>query len=152
MENTTTIIAAKYHIRWMVRRDMPEVLQIDSNCYTPWGEEEILAHLRSRNVIGMVAEQDDFVVGFMIYELNKSHLEIKRLCTGNSCQKNNIGLAMIKKLKEKLSSHRRTSLHFVAPDFALPLHLFLKSSGFVAKGVYKNHFDDDDGYFFKYEL
>ena len=72
----------RVHIRWMIRRDMPEVLAIElpkalTSC---WCEEEFLRVLRQRNCIGMVAEVGEQVVGFMIYELHKNKLRGPRLC------------------------------------------------------------------------
>ena len=65
------------HIRWMIRRDMPEVLKIEAGSFEfPWSEEDFIRCLRQRNCIGMVAEHDERVVGFMIYELHKSRLHI----------------------------------------------------------------------------
>src|SRR5690348_3144654 len=63
----------RVHIRWMIRRDMPEVLQTEQHSFEfPWTEEDFLRCLRQRNCIGMVAEQGEKVVGFMIYELHKA--------------------------------------------------------------------------------
>src|SRR5215510_10144334 len=65
------------HIRWMIRRDMPEVLAIEKHCFEfPWQDEDFIRCLRQRNCIGMVAEAGERVVGFMIYELHKSRLHI----------------------------------------------------------------------------
>src|SRR5205807_3563325 len=67
----------KVHIRWMIRRDMPEVLQTEQESFEyAWTEEDFLRCLRQRNCIGMVAEQGEKVVGFMIYELHKAKLHI----------------------------------------------------------------------------
>ena len=67
----------RVHIRWMIRRDMPEVLQTEQESFEfPWSEEDFLRCLRQRNCIGMVAEQGERVVGFMIYELHKNKLHI----------------------------------------------------------------------------
>ena len=67
----------RVHIRWMIRRDMPEVLAIEHASFEyPWCEEEFLRVLRQRNCIGMVAEHEDRVVGFMIYELHKTKLHV----------------------------------------------------------------------------
>ena len=67
----------RVHIRWMIRRDMPEVLDIESESFEfPWSEDDFIRCLRQRNCIGMVAELDDQVVGFMIYELHKTRLHI----------------------------------------------------------------------------
>src|SRR3954469_10610522 len=68
---------ARVHIRWMIRRDMPEVLAIEQQSFPfPWCEEEFLRVLRQRNCIGMVAEYGERVVGFMIYELHKNRLHV----------------------------------------------------------------------------
>lgn len=70
------------HIRWMIRRDMPEVLAIEAASFEfPWLEDDFIRCLRQRNCIGMVAEHDDRVVGFMIYELNKSRIQVLNFAT-----------------------------------------------------------------------
>ncbi len=62
-----------FHVRWMIRRDMSDVLAIESESFEfPWSEEEFVRCLRQRNCIGMVAELDDRIVGYMIYELHKN--------------------------------------------------------------------------------
>src|SRR5437867_2420708 len=67
----------RVHIRWMIRRDMPEVLHAEQQSFEfAWTEEDFLRCLRQRNCIGMVAEQSEKVVGFMIYELQKAKLHI----------------------------------------------------------------------------
>ena len=67
----------RVHIRWMIRRDMPEVLAIEEQSFEyPWSEEDFVRCLRQRNCIGLVAEHNERVVGFIIYELHKSRLHI----------------------------------------------------------------------------
>ena len=57
----------------MIRRDMPEVLAVEQEAFEfPWLEEDFTRCLRQRNCIGMVAEADDSVVAFMIYELHRN--------------------------------------------------------------------------------
>ena len=64
-------------IRWMIRRDMADVLRIERASFEQeWSEEDFLNCLRQRNCIGMVAEHDNEVVGFMVYGLHKSRLQI----------------------------------------------------------------------------
>src|SRR5213078_3611073 len=76
----------KVHIRWMIRRDMPEVLQAEQESFEyAWTEEDFLKCLRQRNCIGMVAEHTEKVVGFMIYELHKSKLHILNFAVHPSC-------------------------------------------------------------------
>ena len=65
---------ANSHIRWMIRRDYAEVLAIEARGFEfPWCEDDFIRCLRQRNCIGMVAERDDRVAGFMVYELHKFH-------------------------------------------------------------------------------
>src|SRR3989344_7006679 len=62
-----------YYVRWMIRRDMPEVLDIEQQCFEfPWDEEDFIRCLRQRNCIGMVSQDEEKVKGFMIYELHKT--------------------------------------------------------------------------------
>ncbi len=50
------IKSVKVQIRWMIRRDMAEVLRIERESFEyHWTEEDFLCCLRQRNCIGMVA-------------------------------------------------------------------------------------------------
>ncbi|MEK6831121.1 MAG: hypothetical protein AABX77_03775 [Nanoarchaeota archaeon] len=42
----------KCHIRWMIRRDMPHILNIEQKSYKfLWNEGDFLSYLRQRNCI-----------------------------------------------------------------------------------------------------
>ena len=89
----------KVHIRWMIRRDMPDVLQIESQAFEfPWTEEDFIRCLRQRNCIGMVAEHEDQVVGFMIYELHKNQLHILNFAVCSEFRRLSVGAQMVGKL------------------------------------------------------
>ena len=82
----------RVHIRWMIRRDMPEVLDIEKECFEfPWLEEDFVNCLRQRNCIGMVAEHDDRVVGFMIYELHKTRIHVLNFVVAKDYQRQRRG-------------------------------------------------------------
>ncbi len=102
---------ARVHIRWMIRRDMPEVLQAEQLSFEyAWNEEDFLRCLRQRNCIGMVAEHGEKVVGFMIYELHKNKLHILNFAVHPAWRRLAVGAQMVAKLISKLSSHRRTRI------------------------------------------
>ena len=43
----------RVHVRWMVRRDMPEVLEIEGESFDfPWSEEDFIRCLRQRDCSG----------------------------------------------------------------------------------------------------
>src|SRR5947208_9417869 len=101
----------RIHIRWMIRRDMPEVLQTEQESFEySWTEEDFLRCLRQRNCIGMVAEQGEKVVGFMIYELHKSKLHILNFAVGPHHRGWHVSTQTVAKLISKLSSHRRARI------------------------------------------
>lgn len=151
----------KIHVRWMIRRDLPEVLQNEQAAFDdPWSEEDFLTHLRRRNMIGMVAElgetKDGFgrIVGHMIYELHRSQLYLVNLCVAPAFQRQGIGTTMILRLISKLSTHRRTKISIVVPESNLPALQFLRKKLFLSAGLIRNHFehDGDDGIRMEYEL
>ena len=106
----------RVHIRWMIRRDMPEVLDIERASFEfPWFEEDFIRCLRQRNCIGMVAEHGERVVGFMIYELHKTRLHILNFAVAADLRRRGVGRQMVEKLVGKLSSQRRTRDHARSP-------------------------------------
>ena len=65
----------RIHIRWMIRRDMAEVLAAELASFEyAWTEDDFLRCLRQRNCIGMVAETDDRVIGFMMRPVRESRI------------------------------------------------------------------------------
>lgn len=143
----------RVHIRWMIRRDMPEVLSIEQASHDfPWTEEEFLRVLRQRNCIGMVAEKGERVVGFMIYELHRNRLELLNFVVDPASRRQGIGHQMMAKLVGKLSNHRRTKIALVCRETLLPAQLFFRVEGFRAHEVIRECFEDtaEDGYVFQY--
>lgn len=141
------------HIRWMIRRDMPAVLDIESQSFEfPWSEEEFIRCLRQRNCIGMVAEEHDQVVGFMIYELHKNRLHILNFSVHPDARRRGVGRAMITKLLGKLSHERRNRLMLEVRETNLEAQLFFRGMGFRAISVLRDFYDDtvEDAYLMQY--
>ena len=139
----------RVHIRWMIRRDMPEVLQIEGEGFEfPWCEEDFVRCLRQRNCIGMVAEHDDRVVGFMIYELHKTKLHILNFAVGAECRRRSVASQMVGKLIGKLSGQRRTRILLEVRETNLAAQLFFRSRSFRAVTVLRDFYDDttEDAY------
>jgi ribosomal-protein-alanine N-acetyltransferase len=136
-------------IRWVIRRDMAEVLEIERSCFEhAWTEEDFLCCLRQRNCIGMVAEHNHEIVGFMIYELHKSKLWILNFAVIPSVQRQLVGTQMMQRLKDKLTQQKRKEIILEVYERNLPGQLFFKSQGFrayrVIRGPYEN--SDEDAY------
>ena len=146
---------ARVHIRWMIRRDMPEVLQAEQLSFEyAWTEEDFLRCLRQRNCIGMVAEHGEKVVGFMIYELHKNKLQVLDFATHPEFRRMGVGHQMLQKLVGKLSSHRRTRITLHVRETNLSAQLFYRIQGFRAMEVVCEHYPDtgEDAYLMNYLL
>ncbi len=146
----TTREQIRAHVRWMVRRDMDQVLDAEAKEPDGWTEDDILRCLRHRNSIGFVAEVGDRVIGYMMYELHPSHLTALRLAIHQGFRRQGVGSRLIGKLVGKLSDCCRTSIEVDVPDGNLPAHLFLRSLGFRATAVSVE--DKCDVYRFEYRL
>ena len=143
----------RIHIRWMIRRDMAEVIAIESDSFEfPWSEDDFVRCLRQRNCIGMVAEMDDQVVGFMIYELHKNRLHILNFAVADRYRRLGIGSQMVSKLAGKLSDQRRNRILLEIRETNLPAQLFFRNSGFRAVSVLKEFYEDtpEDAYLMQF--
>lgn len=143
------------HIRWMIRRDMPEVLAIEQECFEfPWQEDDFIRCLRQRNCIGMVAEASERVVGFMVYELHKHRLHVLNFAVSENFRRRSIGSQMAKKLVSKLSYDRRSRIMLEVRETNLPAQLFFRAVGFRAVSVLRKFYEDtpEDAYLMQYRV
>jgi len=143
----------RVHIRWMIRRDMPEVLDIESEGFEfPWLEEDFIRCLRQRNCIGMVAEYEDRVVGFMIYELHKNRIHVLNFAVADDYRRRGVGSQMVAKLIAKLSSQRRSRIVLEVRETNLTAQLFFRENGFRAVSVLRAYYEDtpEDAYLMQF--
>lgn len=143
----------RLHIRWMIRRDMPEVLATESESFEfPWNEEDFVRCLRQRNCIGMVADHDDRVVGFMIYELHKTRLHVLNFAVSAQHRRHGVGRQMMAKLTGKLSQQRRNRILLEVRETNLAAQLFFRAEGYRAVSVLRGYYEDtpEDAYVMQY--
>lgn len=142
-------------IRWLIRRDMPEVLQIEQESFEyTWNEEYFLSCLRQRNCIGMVAEHNHQIVGFMIYELHKSMIQVLNFAVAPEYRQQGIGRQMVQRVIDKLSQQRRREIVLEVRETNLEAQLFFRKMDFRAVSVLRNYFEDagEDAYVLQYRL
>ena len=138
-----------FHVRWMIRRDMADVLEIESEAFEfAWSEEEFVRCLRQRNCIGMVAEWNDRVVGYMIYELHKNRLHVLNFAVAREFRRRGVGRRMIGKLVGKLAPQRRSRILLEVRETNLDAQVFFRAMGFRAVSVLRDYYDDttEDAY------
>lgn len=120
-------------VRWMIRRDMGDVLAIERLCFEhPWTDEDFFDALRQRNCVGAVEEDGDVIRGFVLYKLGREQLEILNIAVHPDHRHLGIGRRMVKNLQDKLRPNRRKVLCITVKESNLPAHLFFQSLGFIA--------------------
>lgn len=150
---TTEADRLRIQLRWMIRRDMPEVLAIEQEAFEfPWSDEDFTRCLRQRNCIGMVAEVGDSVVAFMIYELHRTRLHVLNFAVRRSHRRLGIGTQMMGKLFAKLSVERRDRILLEVRERNLPAQVFFRSLGYRAITVLKDFYEDstEDAYLMQF--
>jgi ribosomal-protein-alanine N-acetyltransferase len=115
-------------VRWMIRADLPSVEYADG--FT--GGQEIIDLLRDKNTIGMVIEQEDESLGFMVYQLSASHIELLRLGVHAEHRRMGVGTRMIQRLAGKIVHSKRDHIACEVAERNVAAQLFLRNSGFKA--------------------
>ena len=145
----------KTYIRWMISRDMAEVLEIERLSFEyPWSEDEFKKTLRTRNCIGMVAVDTKTyaVVGYMVYELAKNSIRLLNFAVAGHARKRGVGRMLMAKLTGKLSPQRRSRVSADVRERNLDAQLFMRACGFVATCVKRDFYEEtqEDAFHFVY--
>lgn len=142
-------------VRWMIRRDMAEVLEIEHLCQRredAWSEDEFLRNLRRSDCVGKIVEYHGQIVAFTVYENAKRSIEIFNLAVHPSCWRRGFGSLLLDHVRRGLSL-KRPVMSVEVPERQLAAQLFLRHHGFTMQLALK----DDSGafedlYFFVYEI
>lgn len=140
------------HVRWMIRRDMPDVLEIEGRSFArPWGERELVRQLQRRQVIGMVAEWYGRVIGYMVYELSPRTIRLLAIAVHPDFHGSGVGRTLLAKMAGKLGG-KRLRVRLDVRETNLDAQRWLRACGWRATGVIRGHFDDpgEDAYAFEF--
>lgn len=136
------------YIRWMIRRDLPEVLEIERQSFEcPWQADDFKKMLSRRDAIGMVAVDDstfEAVLGYIVYVIHPTALELVNFAVHPEERRRGVGHAMFAKLASKLAPDKRTEIAFQVVDTNLDAQLFFKAVGCRATGVLHSVWLDGD--------
>lgn len=143
------------NIRFMLRSDTPELLNIEYDSFDdPWTAERFKEVTSTPSMAGAVAVLEDRILGYIVYEMNKTSLWICRLAVSPVHRRCGVGQALVAKLAAKLQYERRNKLMIDVRESSTVAHLFLKKCGFTATNVLRGHFTDtrEDAYRFVWRL
>ncbi len=147
------------HIRWMERRDLPDVFYIeDASFALPRGEEGLRRLLVGQdNYVGLVAEYKKRVVGFVIYELRKKRLYIVDLAVHPEFRQRGVGRQLVQErqlIEEIGRKWRCTKIRINVRETNLGAQFFFAANSFKAIRVIREYFQDtgEDAYLFQYRV
>lgn len=142
----------KIFVRWMVRRDLPAVMEIEQRSFDfPWSEEEFRNHLLSRNEIGVVIEVNEIVAGYLCYRVEKCRIEILSLAVAQEFRRRGLGRKMVDYVKTKLVNDKNRLMVLVR-ETNIEALLFFRSQGFRVVEVMKDFYETlrEDCYRFEF--
>jgi hypothetical protein len=118
-------------VRWLIRRDIDEALELGA--MHAWDNGDLLDHCKLRNGIAMVCEQDETeIVGWCAYTLHQGSVHIENIA-GTDWEFGAV-YELLQRLLNKLGSetgYRRDLITVVCPDDQDDVLCFLRQCGFV---------------------
>lgn len=130
--------ATELHVtlRHYFRRDLSQMLAIEHDSFDwPWNEADFLGHFRQPDVIATVAEVDNRIAGYIVYQLNPKWLTLLNIAVDAQHRRCGVGRQMIEKLAAKLNPLRRSSLRLHVLETNLGGQVFFRACGFRAVAI-----------------
>ena len=132
-------------IRWMIRADYPAVLEVEHGSFEyPWSLADLVRHLQRRNCVGLVAEHEEQVVGFVIYDLHKDRIHVQNFAVAPAYRRRGIGRRMIDRLVGKLSRQHRKLIVMETRERNLCAQLFFRAQRFRWTDTILDHYDNGE--------
>lgn len=140
-------------VRWMIHKDIKDVLDIEHTANQDiWTEEELRDCLRQPDHIGLVAEYEDAIIGFCVYRLAPKSIKIFKLAVNPYYKRMGVGTAILNRIKKKMDIAKRKLLTTVVSERNIEGQLFLKACGLSCNKIEKGFFEKDDGYIFQLKI
>lgn len=135
------------YMRWMVRADVPRVMQIEKGSPMPWSDQRLLTTLRDQQCIGMVCEllECPDIVGHVVYKFRFQHLELLKIEVDPLLRRAGIGSVILRKIFSKMAPQtQRTWLSVDVPERCVDAQLFFCSHGLRATSIVRPGGNDGD--------
>jgi ribosomal protein S18 acetylase RimI-like enzyme len=139
------------NIRWLIRRDMPAINEINIESSYQLLEEDIVKMLRTRNFVGMVIERGDQVQGYMIYALEKNAIDLHHLVIDPMFQFQGLGRALLDALRSKMEFQKRSRIFTTVSEYNVQAQVFFRACGFECVETIDDWDENGDGYLFEYQ-
>ncbi|MBI3333727.1 MAG: GNAT family N-acetyltransferase [Candidatus Omnitrophica bacterium] len=147
------------HLLDTQQRHLQEIVQIMDSAEKPlggrgWSEEDFLRYARKEYVSTLVAEYNERVVGFMVYERQVNSVVLIAFGIHPAFRGQRVGRRLIEELKDKLSPRRQISIELLVRESDVESQLFFKGLNFMADKVLRGYFEDtgEDAILMRYSL
>jgi ribosomal protein S18 acetylase RimI-like enzyme len=134
--------------RYLNLKDIPRVLDIDYQYSEPWDKDYLLKNKRDKDIICVVAENSELIIGFAIYDTSKG-LNLLKFRVDEAYTRLGVGGQLMDYIK-KMAVKRGKVIHVDVNERNLGGQLFLKSQGFTWIKTKKVKFEDDGLYLMVY--
>jgi ribosomal-protein-alanine N-acetyltransferase len=152
----------------MMQRDLPQVLPIADQA-TPegWSQQDFLKVFQSADAAGWVAEAEDRVVGFLIYQVHLHpdanewdgaaprgrsdpsarplRIAVRNFAVAADWRRRGIALALLNRLAQKLRQ-ASDGIQATVPESNLAAQLVLRKAGYKAMRVLRGYYGSEDAY------
>lgn len=137
-------------LRFMIERDYQYILDIEKESFDyPWTEKDIIKNKKIKDVLLLVAEYQEIIVGYIIFKVNKNSITIIRLAVHPDYRYKKIGTKLLDFAKQKLNKNR-TEIKIRINERLVDGQMFFKKLGFICTDILKDFYDnsDDSAYLF----
>lgn len=141
--------------RHMKRLDLPSVLEIEKmSFFNPWEEIDFTACFKEKTCVGLVAECNGKIAGFIIFESKITKLNIIKIAVHPEYRLRRIGTALVQKLIKKIYRGSKIRIMLKLNEKNLEAQLFFRFLGFRAIDILKNFYDEieEDAYLMRFSI
>jgi len=126
--------------RWLLRRDMDRVLQIEHQVFPhPWAPLDFARCLKHRRHRGLAAEHDGELIAYCVIDLGPQRLEIMNLAVDILHQRRGVGRQFIDRVAR---SAGRFPIRAHVQEANLDAQLFFRACGFRCDKIIPDHYDN----------
>lgn len=151
-----TPLVRHVRMRWMVRRDLPEVLRLERCAFTwPWDEEDFMFWGRRRNCVMEIAEDEaGNIAGYFVYEFCRRVIRVVNFAVARKYRRRGVGRQMAAAIIWKLQPQDRKRIVLAVREGNLPAQLFWRAMGFKCFDIQEQAYEDssEPAYHFQFRL
>lgn len=137
--------------RQMLHSDIVNALKIEELSFSePWSKQVFVEYLNQRKSFGIVAESDNDMIGFALYDLLDVSIFVASFAVHPMHRRCGVGTKLFNKLHDKLKIGGRESINTCVKETNLVAQLFLKSQGFICDAIIDDIYANGElGYHFE---